>query len=534
MRAPSLALLVGALLTSSLAAAQQLRVVVLEIDGDQNGKLRNQIELALQKAGTLEVLSLDEFKAAAKSKKLNGAAAMTSIGVKRVGKQLKLDAAVSGEVGEKYKVQLYDRLGADLWTKELPVKKGLLSEDFAVKLTRAIAAAAEQGAARVTDTGGGEGEATTSSEPSTSTTPGGANTGVEIDLTGSSTTPEPAPRSGRTVVTPGSAAGSSTGMASSEDRDDDLDLEAIKKKRIVGPRLVTLSIAGATTWRSQCLRPGAFIRPGESPLPDVPPLTSCADWEKLAAEEKPRGDRINFTSEVPYLGFQANLELFPLASLESRFINGLGVLAQVVYGSSLTTLKEESSQGETQTQFTSIDLGWAVQAAYRVHFAMGAGEPQGIGYAGIRGGLLSRNFNIDPNAGVPLPSSQRVSPTGFGFPVIGLDVAIPIVRFFRLEAGLSLFFNPRLADEQIIGFGNLSDPTTGLQSEGFGFDVGGSGELVALGPTMLGWTLKARYLSFVDRFYGQGQKWTVCDAKQCGGLGEESYLTITWGVSIAY
>ncbi len=531
MRALSLALLVGALLMSSLAAGQQLRVVVLEIDGDQNGKLRNQIELALQKTGTLAVISLDEFKGAAKSKKLNGAAAMTSIGVKRVGKQLKLDAAVSGEVGEKYKVQLYDRLGADLWTKELPVKKGLLSEDFAMKLTRAIAAAAEQGAARVTDTGGADGE-TAGADPSTSSSTGGGNTGVEIDLTGS--TPEPTPRSGRTVIIPGSSSGSSTGMASSEDRDDDLDLEAIKKKRIVGPRLITVSIAGATTWRSQCLRPGAFIRPGESALPDVPPLTSCADWEKLAAELKPRGDRINFTSEVPYLGFQANLELFPLASLESRFINGLGVLAHVVYGSSLTTLREESSQGETQTQFTSIDLGWAVQAAYRVHFAMGAGEPQGIGYAGIRGGLLSRNFNIDANAGVPLPSSQRVSPTGFGFPVIGLDLAIPIVRFFRLEAGASLFFNPRLGDEQIVGFGNLSDPTTGLQSEGFGLDVGGSGDLVALGPTMLGWTLKARYLSFVDRFYGQGQKWTVCDPKQCGGLGEESYLTITWGVSLAY
>lgn len=532
MRALPLALFLSAVALSSPALAQKYRVVVLEIDGDQNNKLRNQIEATLLKADTVEVVALDEFRAAAAKKKLNGAAAMTIIGIKRVGKQLKIDAAVTGEVGDKYKVLIYDRVGNDLWTKELAVKKGLLSEDFAQKLARAISAAAEQGAAKNPDTA--DGADGTGGDTGSGNTGGGDTTGSsgpEIDLTGGSDTGTGTGNGtktsgGRTVVSPGSGNGSSTGSGSGDDtqnRDTDLDFEAFKKKKKIGPRTITVAIAGATTWRSQCLRPGSLQ------------LASCADFDRLAEAQQPVGTTVTFTPQVPYLGFHANLELFPLASFENRIVNGFGLLGSFIYGSSVTTISEINMQGMSEEkQVQSADLGWTVSAAWRFHFAMGAGEPQGIGYVGIRGGLSSRSFNIDPNAGVPLPSSQRVAPTGAGFPSIGADLAFPIVRFFRLELGASLFFNPRPADEQIIGFGNLMDDTGGAISTGWGLDIGGSGDIVALGPTMLGWTLKARYLSFFDRYYGQGQKWTVCNEQQCGGLGEESYLSITWGVSLAY
>lgn len=529
MRALPLALSLAVVL-SSPALAQKYRVVVLEIDGDQNNKLRNQIEAMLLKADVVEVVALDEFRAAAAKKKLNGAAAMTIIGIKRVGKQLKIDAAVTGEVGDKYKVLIYDRVGNDLWTKELAVKKGLLSDDFAQKLARAISAAAEQGAARNPDTGDGSdsggGDTGTSGGGDT-----GTGTGPEIDLTGGSDTGTgnsgggTKTGGGRTVVAPGSGNGSSSGGSGddNQNRDTDLDLESFKKKKKIGPRTISVSIAGATTWRSQCLRPGSLQ------------LASCADFDRLPEAQQPVGTTVTFTPQVPYLGFNANVELFPLASFENRIVNGFGLLGSFIYGSSVTTISEINMQGTSEEkQVQSVDLGWSVAAAWRFHFAMGAGEPQGIGYAGIRGGLSSRSFNIDPNAGVPLPSSQRVAPTGAGFPSIGADLAFPIVRFFRLELGASLFFNPRPADEQIIGFGNLMDDTGGAISTGWGLDIGGSGDIVALGPTMLGWTLKARYLSFFDRYYGQGQKWTVCNEQQCGGLGEESYLSITWGVSLAY
>lgn len=514
--------LAAALFVASPAVAQKLRVVVLEIDGDQNNKLRNQIEAALIKANTVEVVSLDEFRAAAAKKKLNGAAAMTVIGIKRVGKQLQLDAAVSGEVGDKYKVLIYDRVGAELWTKELAVKKGLLSEDFSQKLARAVTAAAEQGAARNPNEG-----ASTDPGPTVATGgDGGGDTGPEIDLTGGGSDTGPKPTGGgRTVVNPGSGTGGSSSSSGGDEgqRDADLDLERYKKKKKVGPRTITVSVTGATTWRSQCLRPGSIN------------LTSCAEFDRLSEAQQPVGTTVTFTPQVPYLGVTANAELFPLASLESPFINGLGLVGGVIYGSSVTTITEQNQQGMSEEkQVSSVDLGWSVQAAYRVHFLMGAGQPQGVGYVGARGGLLSRNFTIDPNAGVPLPSSQRVAPTGFGFATFGLDVALPIVRFFRIEAGFSYFLNPIQAPEQIVGFGNKDDPTGGATATGFGLDIGGSGDLVALGPTMVGWTLKARYLSFADRYFGQGQKWTVCNEQQCGGLGEESYLTLVWGVSIAY
>jgi hypothetical protein len=181
----------------------------------------------------------------------------------------------------------------------------------------------------------------------------------------------------------------------------------------------------------------------------------------------------------------------------------------------------------------STDLGWSVQGTWRFHFVMGAGQPQGIGYAGIRGGLQARSFLIDPNADVPLPSSRRLFPTSIGFPVIGADVAIPIVRQFRPEVGFSYFVNPRPAEDEIRGFGNPADDTGGAISSGFGIDVGGSGELLTMGPATLGWVVKARILSFFDRYLGQGQKWTVCNDTQCGGLGEETFVTINWGLTLS-
>ncbi|MBL8934504.1 MAG: hypothetical protein JNM69_08115, partial [Archangium sp.] len=237
MRALPLALSLAVVL-SSPALAQKYRVVVLEIDGDQNNKLRNQIEATLLKADTVEVVALDEFRAAAAKKKLNGAAAMTVIGIKRVGKQLKIDAAVTGEVGDKYKVLIYDRVGNDLWTKELAVKKGLLSDDFAQKLARAISAAAEQGAAKNPDTGeGSEGTGGGGDTGSGNTGGGDTGSGPEIDLTGGSsdtgtgnTGGGTKTSGGRTVVSPGSGTGS-TGSGSGDDnqnRDTDLDFESFK------------------------------------------------------------------------------------------------------------------------------------------------------------------------------------------------------------------------------------------------------------------------------------------------------------------
>ncbi|MDP2272066.1 MAG: hypothetical protein Q8N23_07335 [Archangium sp.] len=478
---------VFALVMLLAAPAFAQKVVILELDGDSQGKLRAQVEAAVRSAAVVDLVSLKAFKDAAAKKKMKGAAAMTPVGVARAARALNLDAAVGGEVSEgTYKVLIYDRVGEQLWTKDLPVKKGLLSEDFAGKLARAIAAAATQGAARTTT-------APAEETPSAEESPG-------LDLTQTDGTGE------RGVI---------TGGAPPEDRDTDLEDPNRKKKQAHVPvPLFRVWLAGSTTWRSQCLRPG---------------VTNCKEYD--LAQTKPTGISIDFTATVPYLGLSLNADVFPLARMDNRILQGFGVLIGFQYGQSQTRIVEESMQGQGPEQTVkSDDVGFSAQLAWRYHFQMGYGDPQPVGWVGLRGGLQSRSFLIDPMAGTSLPSSERVYPTGIGFPTLGIDAAVPLNQFLRFELVLSYFLNPRPAAEQIVGYGNLNDPTGGATATGIGVELGVSGEV--WGP--LGYTVRWRYQGFTDRYYGQGQKWTVCNELQCGGVGEESFHSIIWGVTASF
>lgn len=457
------------------------KVVILELDGDPQGKLRSQIEAAVKSAGVVELISLKAFKDAAAKRKLKGAAAMTPVGVARASRSLKLDAAVGGEVSEgSYKVLIYDRVGEQLWTKELPVKRGLLSDDFAGKLARAIAAAAEQGAARATTAASGGGEET-----------GGGEGSPGLDLTQTDSGAPP------------------------EDRDADLEEPTRRKQpaRVPVP-LFRVWVGGTTTWRSQCLRPG---------------VTTCKEYD--LAQTKPTGISIDFTATVPYLGLSLNAEVFPLARLDNRVLQGFGLLIGFQYGQSQTRIVEETPQGQGPDKTVkSDDVGFSAQLAWRYHFQMGYGDPQPVAWVGLRGGLQSRSFLIDPTAGTSLPSSERVYPTGLGFPSIGLDASVPLNKYLRFELVLAWFLNPRPAAEQIVGYGNLDDPTGGATATGLGVELGLAGDL--WGP--IGYVVRWRYQGFTDRYYGQGQKWTVCNELQCGGVGEESFHSIIWGITASY
>ncbi len=490
-------------LVSVPALAQ--RVVILEIDGDPKDKLRAQIEAAVRDAGTVTLVGLREYKDAAAKKKMKGAAAMTPVGVSRAAKALKLDAAVGGEIsGGKYKVQIYDRGGEQLWTKDLPVKKGLLSDDFAGKLARAIAAAAEQGAAK--------------SQP--------ADTEVTSDdpVVVANTGGEESPGLDLTQVDASGNRGVITGGAPSEERDSDLDDPNKRKVAQRAPvRLFRIWLGAATTWRTQCLRPG---------------VTNCRDYD--LASTKPTGITIDFTASAPYWGMAINGELFPLAFVNNRILQGFGVLGGFQYGQSQTRIVEETAQGQGPDKtVNSDDISWNLQGAWRYHFEMGLpleifsskGSEllqhyrQPLGWVGVRGGGVSRSFIIDPNAGVSLPSSDRAV-----FPVIGVDAALAIFPFLRFEFSGSIFINPRPAQEQIVGYGNLADPTGGATASGFGVEAGIAGDF--WGP--IGYSLRWRMMTFTDRYFGQGQKWTVCNEMQCGGVGEESFHTIILGLTASY
>jgi hypothetical protein len=497
----------------SLTAAAQ-RVVLLDIDGDTQGKLRSQVESALETAGVVQIVTQTAYKEAAAKQKLRGPAAMTAEGVAKTARGIRFDAAVGGEVsGGMYKVLILDRLGEQLWSKDLPVKKGVLSDDFAQKLARAIAAAGVQGATRPPPNMGTE-------EP--------VKDENAVDLSG-----EPKPdeeivvpkkkKNGRQVVAVAEE------EQPKEERDEDLDDPTGKKRSAVAKKkmgeeeevpLFRVWVAPTLTWRSQCVRPG---------------VNACREYD--VATPRPEGITIDFSASSPYFGVALNLDVFPLARFDNIFLQGFGLVGGFNFGASVTRIVEVTPQGMGQEkEVNSQDIGYSFQLAWRYHFNMGIGKPLPLGYAGIRGGLLSRSFNIDPTAGTALPSSTRVFPTGAGFPVIGIDAAIPIVSYFRFELSASFFVNPRTSDEQIVGYGNLMDATGGAVSKGFGFDAGFAGELI--GP--LGWMARVRYNRFTDTYYGQGQKWTVCSdgtdgrAAQCGGVAEESLTTIMVGLSAQF
>jgi hypothetical protein len=412
-----------------------------------------------------------------------------------------LDAAVSGELqGPSYHVIIYDFQGQELWTKDLKIKNGLLSEEFAGKLARAIAAAAEQGAQHRA-----QGDAPPAEPPPEEQQP-------EATLTPPERHVEPG---GRTRL-PGGEEHVAPGPSEPEERDTDLDVEGRKKKSggaVKGIPLIRFALTGMTVWRSQCLRPG---------------VQSCDEYALKA--QKPEGVIIDFSASAPYPGGAGALELFPFARFDNRIAQGFGVLASFGYAVSQTRIIEETAQGTgPEKPVVSTDVSWAAQAAWRFHFPAGYGEPQVPGYVGLRAGLTARSFNIDPNAGTPLPSSVRVG-GGAGFVVAGFDASVPISKYFRIEAGGSLYVNPTPSAEQIVGYGNLQDPTGGVQSTGWGFEGGFSGEIY--GP--LGWTARLAVQSFVDKYYGQGQKWTVCNDTQCGGVSEERFVSLYWGLTAAY
>lgn len=485
--------LVGLWLCASSALAQ--KVVVLELDGDTSNRLRSQIEASLRSAAVVEVVSLEKYQENAAKKKLKGGAAMTSVGVARTAKLMRLDAAVSGEVsGSTYNVVIYDALGQSLWTKSLPLRRGLLSDDLALKLARAVAAAADQGASH-------QGSQATDEAVSSA---GDEITPDEVPL---KVTPRPPPQ-GLDLTDARSSPNHADSRAEVEDPDLE-NPEAQSQKPHSRPSIFRAWVAGTTTWRAQCLRPGA---------------TSCRAYDALTP--KPLGIQVDFSATVPYLGVLANIELFPLAQIDNRFVQGLGLLGEVSYGASVTKIVEASDQGTSpEKRINSADIGWAAQLAYRFFFGTGVGTPQALSYVGLRAGLQSRSFNIDPDAGVSLPSSQRAL-----FPSLGADVSFAVLKYLRFEASLSFFVSPKVGPNQIIGYGDPLHATGGVVSHGLGFEGGLAGQL--WGP--LGWQVRGRYLSFGDRYYGKGQKWTVCTEAQCGGVGEESYASILWGLTASY
>jgi len=110
---------------------------------------------------------------------------------------------------------------------------------------------------------------------------------------------------------------------------------------------------------------------------------------------------------------------------------------------------------------------------------------------------------------VRLPGSHR------NYPVVGLDVSIPIFKFLRVELTGNYFINPKPFASEVAPYGATASAT------GWGGELGLTGDV--WGP--LGYLVRFRYERYKDQFSGSGSSWLT------GGAAEESYAGIFWGVT---
>jgi hypothetical protein len=472
-------------------------VVVLDFENDRQGKLRQQVERALLKANVVDVVSLEAYKRAAAKRKVVPGRLSSPKSVSKVAPALKVVAVVVGSVEDGFNVRILDARGAELWSRDLPTRKGLISKSHASKLAKAIQAAAQSARKdSMADEEGGDEDETVQEELKNT---GRSVLGDVISKIPSSGDDEQ-DEAVRVEVDPNV-------LIRPEEGDADLEDEAGKRRNKASVRLVTLSVVGTTTWRSYCSRPG---------------VKSCSAYDALDEADRPFGDTVDFSPQSPYLGFSLGANVFPLASL-NNIARGAGVTLLYSRGTSQTNVKiVQQQQGTPGETVTSTEEGIEASLVYRYFFPMGKGASASLGYVGIRGGLGTRSFKIQEGSSVPLPGTDR------RFPITGLDVSLPLAKIIRLEGTGSFLLNPRE-----IGAKELE--RYGTPNEGFGLslEAGFSGEI--WGP--LGYVFKFRHATFSDRFFGnknQGTDWVCEENGQCGGVAQESFSTLHWGLSATF
>jgi len=474
------------------APARAQRAVVLEFDGDPGGKLRTQVVDALTAAGKVALIPSRDFKSAALRKGFSPSRKDPREMIKAVAKALQVDAVLAGTVtiGE-LNVVIYDAAGAELWSRDIPLRRGRLEDDTAKRLAAAIAAATKPAPPEppppplrtippdtTTGTGTGTAETGTSTGTGTGTT---AGTGTSTGTVAVNRSPPPPPPPRERPREPPRPPPS----------DDNLPPAFEELPR---PDLVRFTLSGHTLWRNYCARPA---------------VTSCREWSTL--DPRPIGETQDFISDFPYSGVLAELEAFPLAPVQNPWVSGIGFGGSYGAGFSMTTVRVSTPSSTTdEKQVLSTDTSFSAHAMYRVHFAVGG--PRFWSYAGARLGVQGRLFNVDPQAVEPLAGSHRV------YAHAGLDFGMRFTPLVNVEAAVWYLFDPHAGQEDLVPYG------TTVTALGLGAELGVRGEL--WGP--LGYSVRGHFSGYGDRFTGAGLRWAQ------GGAAEEIYLSVSWGLFVKY
>ncbi|HYI00793.1 hypothetical protein [Hyalangium sp.] len=512
-------------LTAQVALAQkatQPRVVLLDFEGDRRDAVRTQLENALKKNKQVEVVPLKQYTSAASKAGLKGAASRSPEGVAQVAAGLGLDAVVTGKAGRTLSLQILGASGQELWTKSVKLQRGKLPASEVRKLAAGIATTAATPPPPVVppvDPPPPEPPAQPSppepSPPATATPP---ETGKPPPAEGT-----PPPATPPPAETPGVSAApkppaeplelptsledeSHTSTKVFDEYATRAELEA--KDRYRHPPMVSLFLGGSTTWRSYCARPG---------------VSSCGEFDRRPEEER-TGDTIDFKSGVPYLGLVGQVEVLPLARTEKPW-RGVGLLVGYQRGYSETRVKVTTQTGETPTRsVVATDSVLTAMLLYRYYFNLGTDSRPRLGYAGFRGGLLSREFEVDQQARAPLTGSHRLHPAA------GLEFSVPLRHWLRVEGGGQFFIGPKAGTSLTADQGELELEVRDLGAEvsSFGWfgELGLAGEV--WGP--LGYSVRARYTSVKDTFTGSGARF----GWEQGGVASEQHIDVRWGLTASF
>jgi hypothetical protein len=469
------------LLLAPAALAQTL--VVPDVPGDAKGKVQQQLEAALRQQAGVELLPASRYEKAAQRLGFKGARAQGARAVEAVAGALSLDGVVVGHVvkGRLY-VRVLDLGGNERLVKQLPLRRGLLAE--------------EDGAALARDVDRVLSPATPAPRPApAASAPRPAPAATATAPAG----PPPAGAPARSAPrAPASAPPEAVAAAPATDRPADAALSArgpslppdAVREPAVGPRLLSVSLGGATTWRSYCATPGAG---------------GCAAYFAQPAGARPPEFALNFSTAIPYTGGVARLELFPLVPLGDTPLKGLGVLGSF----SLAPASVSAQLGEGGTPGQGMDSGFSLMGTYRHHFAFRGPVATLPAFLGLRAGLLGRAFRLSDSLAAVVPGSTRAPFAA------GLDAALPLTPLVRLEASALYLHQPLPPVVEQGALGGIAS------SRGLALEAGVSGDVVGA----LGYQLRYQLLGFEDRYAGGGTAWAS------EGHVEERYSTLSFGLT---
>jgi hypothetical protein len=524
----------GALLALALVLASQVaeaqkatkpRVVLLDFEGDRRDAVRTQLENALKKNKQLELVPLKQYTSAAGKAGVKGAASRSPEGVAQVAPGLELDAVVTAKVGRTLSLQILSANGQELFTKSVKLQRGKLAAGDVRKLAASIATTAARPPPPVEPP-----PEPPPAKPAEPTPPLAAtepspppDTGKPPPAQGKppAETPPPArpplaepPAASTPPKTPAEPLEipkslddeSHTSTGAYDEYATRQELEAQDRHR--HPPMIHVFVGGNTTWRQYCARPG---------------VSSCGEFDRQPEEQK-NGDTIDFKSGVPYLGLVGQIEVLPLARSEKPW-RGVGLLAGYQRGYSETRVKVTTQTGETPTRSViATDSVITAMLLYRYYFNLGTESRPRLGYAGFRGGMLSRAFEVDQQARAPLTGSHRLHPAA------GLEASIPLRHWLRVEAGGQFFIGPKAGKSLTADEGELELEVRDLGAEvsSFGWfgELGLAGEV--WGP--LGYSVRARYTSVKDTFTGRGARFGWDE----GGVASERHIDVRWGLTASF